>query len=159
MNDLLGIGIRADDGLDRCNKANSIKADTAITRAIWFVNGRVDVLKHVVISAETTQPRQNTSVWPWNFPDKISARFLSQIVWLFSPHKANHSPCAIIRVSLVRGKPWRHRGTTCTLRTLRGGQVDLPDHSIFLYTKSGFETEEISPIQSDSETWSRLKVT
>jgi hypothetical protein len=29
----------------------------------------------------------------------------------------------------------------------------------FLYAQPGFETEEISPIESDGETWRRLKVT
>ena len=35
--------------------------------------------------------------------------------------------------------------------------MDLPGHSI--YARLGFETEEISPIQSDAETWRRLEIT
>ena len=57
MNRLLDLAIKAHGGLDRWKKVNSIEVDASITGAIWFVKGRVDVLKNVVINAEIKRER------------------------------------------------------------------------------------------------------
>jgi hypothetical protein len=57
MGDLLDIAINAHGGLDRWNKVRSIRIDASITGAIWFVKGTPDVLKDVVITAETKRER------------------------------------------------------------------------------------------------------
>jgi hypothetical protein len=53
MNELLSLAIKAHGGLDRWNKVRSVEATASITGAIWYVKGRPDVLKNVVVSAET----------------------------------------------------------------------------------------------------------
>jgi hypothetical protein len=57
MNELLSLAIKAHGGLDRWNKVRSVEATASITGAIWYVKGRPDVLKNVVVSAETGPER------------------------------------------------------------------------------------------------------
>jgi hypothetical protein len=57
MNELLDIAIKAHGGLERWSKVNAVKTAATITGAIWFAKGRGDVLKDIVIVAETKRER------------------------------------------------------------------------------------------------------
>src|SRR5579863_780410 len=57
MSELLNLAIKAHGGLDRWNKVKAIKVAASITGAIWYVKGKPDFLKNVVITAETRQER------------------------------------------------------------------------------------------------------
>ena len=57
MSEPLDIVLKAHGGLDRWSKIQSIRVDASITGAIWFVKGKPDVLKDVVITGETKQER------------------------------------------------------------------------------------------------------
>ena len=57
MSELLNLAIKAHGGLDRWNKVKAIKVAASITGAIWYVKGRPDVLKNVVLTAETRNER------------------------------------------------------------------------------------------------------
>ncbi len=54
---LLDLAVKAHGGLDRWNKVNAIKVAASITGAIWFVKGKGDTLKNVVLTAETRNER------------------------------------------------------------------------------------------------------
>jgi len=53
MSDLLTLAVKAHGGLDRWNTLKTVKMQAAITGGIWYVKGRPDVLKEVIMEAET----------------------------------------------------------------------------------------------------------
>ena len=55
--ELLDLAVKAHGGLDRWNKVKAIKVGASITGAIWFVKGKGDSLKNVVLTAETRNER------------------------------------------------------------------------------------------------------
>ena len=55
--ELLDLALNAHGGLDRWNKVKAIKVAASITGAIWFVKGKGDSLKNVVLTAETRNER------------------------------------------------------------------------------------------------------
>jgi hypothetical protein len=57
MGELLNLAIKAHGGLDRWNRVKAIKVAASITGAIWHVKGKPDVLKNVVLTAETRNER------------------------------------------------------------------------------------------------------
>ena len=63
--ELLDLAVKAHGGLDRWNRVKAIKVAASITGAIWFVKGRGDVLKNVVLTAETRNERCHGRLsWP-----------------------------------------------------------------------------------------------
>lgn len=112
MTELLEIAIKAHGGLDRWNKVNSIKVDASITGAIWYVKGKPDVLKDVVITAETKRERLTMELIG---QDKRS--ILSRTAWLYKTHNASPSQRAMTRRGRLKARPWRRPGTTCRLPT------------------------------------------
>src|ERR1700749_3869333 len=57
VNDLLNLAVRAHGGLERWNKVKSIRAAASIKGAIWYLKGKADVLKEVVLTADTRRER------------------------------------------------------------------------------------------------------
>ena len=57
MNELLELTVKAHGGLDRWRQVTSIRVPASITGAIWFVKGKGDVLKDVVLTVETRRER------------------------------------------------------------------------------------------------------
>jgi len=56
-NDLLELAVKAHGELDRRNKVNAIKVAASITGGIWYVKGKGDFLKNVVLTVETRNER------------------------------------------------------------------------------------------------------
>jgi len=56
-NDLLELAVKAHGELDRWNKVNAIKVAASITGGIWYVKGKGDFLKNVVLTVETRNER------------------------------------------------------------------------------------------------------
>src|ERR1700679_443493 len=61
--ELLDLAVEAHGGLDRWNKVKAIKVAASITGGIWFVKGKGDFLKNVVLTVETRNERLTV-----NFP-------------------------------------------------------------------------------------------
>src|SRR5271170_7300329 len=57
MNELLKLAVKAHGGLDRWSKVKAIRVAAAITGGIWYVKGKGDFLKNVVLTAETRNER------------------------------------------------------------------------------------------------------
>src|SRR5579862_5985499 len=57
MTELLNQALKAHGGLDRWNKVKTIKVAASITGAIWYVKGKGDFLKNVVLTVETRKER------------------------------------------------------------------------------------------------------
>jgi hypothetical protein len=154
MNELLNLAVKAHGGLDRWNKVKALKVAASITGAIWFVKGKGDFLKDVVLTAETRNERLIV-----DFPGQN--------------RRATFEPNRIV-IETVDGTLIEARDNP--EETFKGQQRDTPWNDIhviyfvgealwtylntpFLYTHEGFTTQEIPSIQVDGETWRRLKVT
>jgi hypothetical protein len=154
MSTLLDVAIKAHGGLDRWNKVNSIKVGGSITGAIWFVKGRPDVLKEVVMKAVTKRERLTMELPGQNKrtvfgPDRVVVQTAQgeTITARDDPEKSFEgqtleTPWDDVHVAYFSGEAmWTY--------------LNVP----FLYAQPGFVTEELSAIQVEGETWRRLKVT
>lgn len=153
MNALLDLAIKAHGGLDRWKKVNSIKVDASITGAIWFVKGRVDVLKNVVIKAETKRERLTMDLAGENKrtifePDRVVVETAQgETITARDDPKKSFEGQAL-------ETPWDDVHVAYFGSEAMWTYLNIP----FLYEQPGFETEEISPIQVEGESWRRLKV-
>jgi hypothetical protein len=153
VSNLLDLAVRAHGGLDRWNKVKSISVAASITGAIWFVKGKGDALKDVIMTVETNKERL---VMDFVGQDKRSIFEPARIVMektdgtvvdarndpekSFEGHQRS-TPWDDIHVAYFSGEAlWTYLNTP------------------FLYTHKGFATEEIPAIQVEGETWRRLKV-
>lgn len=153
MNALLDLTTKAHGGLDRWKKVNAIKVDASITGAIWFVKGRVDVLKNVVIEAETKRERLTME-----FPEQDKrTTFEPDHVVIETANgetvTARDDPKKSFEGQTLE-TPWDDVHVAYFSGEAMWTYLNIP----FLYAERGFETEEIAPIQSNGETWRRLKV-
>src|SRR5277367_2640587 len=153
MNELLKLAVEAHGGLDRWNKVKAIKVAASITGGIWYVKGKGDFLKNVVLTVQTG--KQHVIV---DFPgqDKRAIFQPDRIVIETAggtliearddPEKSfagqqRETPWDDIQVAYFAGEAmWTYLNTP------------------FLYTHEGFKTEEIAPLKLETETWRRLKV-
>jgi hypothetical protein len=154
MNELLSLAIKAHGGLYRWQKVRTVEAAASITGAIWYVKGRPDVLKNVVVTSETG-------------PERVTMTFTGQ------DKRSTFEPDRVVIET--------NSGTLIEARdnpeaSFDGQQLNTPWDDIhvayfsgealwtylntpFLYARSDFTTEEIPSIEADGETWRRLKVT
>jgi hypothetical protein len=154
MSELLDVAVKAHGGLERWNKVSAIRVAASITGAIWFVKSKGDVLKNIVMTAETKAERL---VMDFPGQDKRS---------IFEPQ---HIVLEKLDGTLIEARDNPER-------SFEGHQRETPWDDIhvayfggealwtylntpFLYTQEGFSTEEIASIHVDGETWRRLKVT
>ncbi|MGA2697899.1 MAG: hypothetical protein ABSE92_17705 [Terriglobales bacterium] len=152
--ELLNLAIEAHGGLERWNKVKAIKVAASITGAIWFVKGKGDALKNVVITAETKRERLTVD-FPGQDkravfePDRIVIQALdgTLIEARDNPEKSFEGQ--------HRDTPWDDIHVAYFVGEALWTYLNTP----FLYCRAGFTTEEISSIQADGETWRRLKIT
>ena len=154
MNDLLSTAIKAHGGMDRWNTVTSVEITASITGAIWHVKGKPDVLKSVLMTADTRSERL-TTVFPGQ--EKRS---------VFEPD----------RVVIERAEGAQAEARDDPEASFAGQELDTPWDDIhvayfsgealwtylntpFLYARDDFATEEIASVEVDGETWRRLKVT
>jgi hypothetical protein len=154
MNDLLESAVAAHGGLDRWNQVKSITVDASIAGALWAFKSQGDALTDVRFEVDTTRERLTVD---YAGQDKQS---------VFEPH----------RVVIQRRDGTLIDARDDPERSFDGHQLQTPWDDIhltyftgealwtylntpFLYTWTGFVTEEIAPIETDGETWRRLNVT
>jgi len=154
MGELLDLAVKAHGGLARWNEVNAITVAASITGAIWYVKGKPDILKNVVITAETRRERV-TLDFPGQDkraifrPDRVVIEKLdgTLIEARDNPEESfagqqRETPWDDIQVAYFAGEAlWTYLNTP------------------FLCTHEGFKTEEIAPLKLETETWRRLKVT
>jgi hypothetical protein len=154
VNDLLASAVAAHGGVDRWNQVKSITVDASITGALWALKNQADALKDVRLEVDTTRERLTMD---YTGQDKRS---------VFEPH----------RVVLQRRDGALVDARDDPEKSFDGHQLQTPWDDIhlayfigealwtylntpFLYTRPGFVTEEMAPIESGGETWRRLQVT
>ena len=72
MTELLDLAVKAHGGLERWNKIKAIKVAASITGAIWYVKGKPDILKNVVLTAETREERLTVD-FPGQNKERVSS--------------------------------------------------------------------------------------
>jgi hypothetical protein len=154
MNELLELTVKAHGGLDRWREVTSIRVPASITGAIWFVKGKGDVLKDVVLTVETRRERLAVAYVGQNKralfePSRVvvETKDGEPIVARDNPEKSFEGQ--------LRETPWDDGHVAYFVGEALWTYLNTP----FLYTEDGFETEEIAPIEVDGEIWRRLKVT
>jgi hypothetical protein len=154
MNELLLLAVTAHGGLERWNNAKSIKVAASITGAIWYVKGKGDFLKNVVLTADTRNERLTV-----DFPGQNKrAIFTPTRIVIETANgtliEARDNPEKSFE-GQQRETPWDDIQVIYFVGEALWTYLNTP----FLYTRDGFTTEEIPEIQVDGETWRRLKVT
>ena len=154
MNELLSTAIKAHGGMDRWSTITSVEITASITGAIWHVKGKPDVLKNVLMTADTRSERL-TTVFPGQGkrsvfepdriviegPDGTQAEARDDPEASFAGQELD-TPWDDIHVAYFSGEAlWTYLNTP------------------FLYARDDFATEEIASVEVDGETWRRLKVT
>lgn len=154
MNDLLNLAVSAHGGLDRWNKVTAIKVAASITGAIWWIKSKGDVLKDIVMTADTKKERLIT-----DFPGR-DKRTLFEPDYIVKETAAGEvletrdNPIESF-VGQQRETPWDDIHVAYFCGEALWTYLNTP----FLYTYPGFTSEEITPITVEGETWRRLKVT
>jgi hypothetical protein len=153
MNELLRRAVEAHGGLDRWNKVKAIKVAASITGGIWYIKGKGDFLKNVVITAETRNERLTV-----DFPGQNKrAIFVPERIVIETEDgtliEARDEPEKSF-IGQQRETPWDDIHVTYFVGEALWTYLNTP----FLYTHEGFATEEIASIQVESETWRRLKM-
>ena len=154
MNDLLNQALKAHGGLDRWNKMKAIEVAASITGAIWYVKGKGDFLKNVVLTAGTRDERLTV-----DFPGQNKRAIFepSRIVIQSADGtliEARDNPEESF-AGQQRETPWNDIHVIYFVGEALWTYLNIP----FLYTYEGFTTEEIPSIQVEGETWRRLKAT
>jgi hypothetical protein len=152
--ELLDLAVKAHGGLERWNKVRAIKVAASITGGIWWVKGKGDFLKNVVLTAETRKERLTVE-----FPgqDKRAIFEPNRVVIETADGKlieARDDPEKSFE-GQQRETPWDEIHVAYFVGEALWTYLNTP----FLYTYEGFVTEEIPSIQVEVETWRRLKVT
>jgi hypothetical protein len=154
MTELLDVAVKAHGRLDRWNKVNAIKISASITGAIWYVKGKGDVLKNVVVTAETRDERVTV-----DFPGQDKRA-------VFEPGRIVIERVDKIQIEArddpeksfdgqEQATPWDDIDVAYFAGEALWTYLNTP----FLYTRDDFTTEEIPSIRVEDETWRRLKVT
>jgi hypothetical protein len=154
MNDLLKLALVAHGGLDRWKKVKAIKVAASITGAIWYVKGKGDFLKNVVLTAETRTERLTV-----DFPGQDKRAIFEPERVVIETEKgtlieARDNPEKSFERQ-QRETPWDDIHVAYFVGEALWTYLNTP----FLYTREGFFTEEIASIRVENETWRRLKVT
>jgi hypothetical protein len=152
--ELLDLAVKAHGGLDRWNKVKAIRVVASITGAIWFVKGKGDSLKSVVLTVETRNERVTVD---FSGQDKRA---------IFEP---NRIVIETVNGTLIEVRDNPEKSFARQQRETPWDDIDVAYfvgealwtylNTPFLYTHDGFATQEIPSIQVEGETWRRLKVT
>lgn len=130
-----------------------MKIDVSITGAIWFEKGQPDVLKDIVMVADTRRERVSTSFVGQDLttsfaPDRVVVQRSDETVLETSDDpeasfegQTADSPWDAIHVAYFSGEAlWTYLNTP------------------FLYMQPRFAKQEVGSIEVEGETWRRLKV-
>src|SRR5664279_3910801 len=154
MTELLNLALKAHGGLDHWKKVKAIKVVASITGAIWFVKGKGDFLKDVVLTVETRKERVTVDFAAQNRraifePNRIVIETADGTLF-----EARDNPEESF-AGQQRETPWDDIHVVYFVGEALWTYLNTP----FLYTYEGFTTEEVASIQVEGETWRRLKVT
>ena len=154
MSDLLSKAVTAHGGLERWNRIRAVKVAASMTGAIWYVKGKPDVLKDIVMTVDTRRERLVTDFVGQGRrtvfePQRIvMERANGTLITSRDDPEASFA-------GQQRETPWDDTHVAYFQGEALWTYLNTP----FLYTHEGFVTEEIAAIHVDGEEWRRLLVT
>ena len=154
MNDLLKLAVEAHGGIERWNKVKAIKVAASVTGAIWHVKSKPDYLKNVVFEVETVRERVTMDFPGQNKRSVFEAQQGRDAAGRRHTVESRDDPERAFD-GQTRDTPW----DDMHVAYFSGEAFYTYFNTPFLYTRLGFSTEEIQPIEMDGQTWRRLKVT
>jgi hypothetical protein len=154
VNELLELAVKAHGGTARWNQLKTITANMSITGGIWYLKGRPDVLKDVVVEASLHEERVVTHYRNQNrrtifTPGEILSE--SEQGELF---ERRTNPRASFEGHTAE-TPWDNIHVAYFQSEALWTYLTTP----FLYTYPEFIAEELAPWQENGEIWRSLKVT
>jgi hypothetical protein len=155
MNDLLALALEAHGGLQRWNEFQTLKAEVSIDGAIWHLKQQPGLLTNKLFEIETHVER--LTITPFSGPDRRAAFVPSRLSLETLDGKtveSRENPKASFAGQTVE-TPWDKLHVAYFASEALWTYLTSP----FLYTYSGFETEEIEPWRENGEQWRRLKIT
>ena len=153
MSELLDLAVRAHGGIERWNKVRSVKVAASIGGGLWYLKGKLDYLKNVVVTCDA---RVERLVMDFPGQDKRSVFEPDRIVMEKADGtliEARDDPEKAFEGD-QREKPWDDIHVAYFSGEALWTYLTTP----FLYTYAGFDSEEIASIEVEGETWRRLKV-
>jgi hypothetical protein len=151
--DLLELAVEAHGGLARWSRVASVKIEVSITGGIWYVKGRPDVLKDIVMVIDTERQWVGTSFVGRDRhtvfePGEVTIRGINGVVEEVrkGPEgsfdgQTTETPWDDVQVAYFSGEAlWTY--------------INAP----FIFTQDRFKSEEIDSLEIGGETWRRLKV-
>jgi len=154
MNDLLELVIAAHGGINRWNQISKIKVKASITGGIWYVKGKPDALKDVIIEADT-HAQHLTMDFPGQNKQSIFEPNRVVIQDKHGRERQRRDDPAISMKTKSLETPWDDLDIAYFSGEALWTYLTVP----FLYTYPGVATEELSPWEENGEKWRRLQVT
>jgi hypothetical protein len=153
MNDLLKLAVEAHGGLARWKKAASLEANISVTGALWHLKGKPDFLKDIHVEAKLHEQKMTT----WISGQKTRLTFNKGNV-------AIETEAGEVVESREEGRlafagqssqtPWDDLHVAYFNSYALWTYLTIP----FVYTGSGFITEELAPWHESGKEWRPLKV-
>ena len=153
MKNLLELALEAHGGLTRWSHLKAVTADLSVTGALWQIKGQTGALQQIRIEAELRRQKLTTH---FRGQDKRTT-FTANSVTLETEGGRLLQSRANPRSSFagqVLNSPWDELHVAYFSSYALWTYLTVP----FLYTFSGFETEELSAWHEDGEIWRPLRV-
>ncbi len=155
MSDLLDMAVHAHGGLQRWNEFTTLKAELSVDGAIWHLKQQAGLLTDKIFEIDTHNER--LTITPFTAPDRRSVflpdRLVIETLGGDAVESRDDPEAAFAGQTLET--PWDKFHVAYFASEALWTYLTSP----FLYTYSGFESEEIEPWQENGEEWRRLKVT
>ncbi|WP_406259511.1 hypothetical protein OH779_00505 [Actinacidiphila glaucinigra] len=154
MNELVTHVIEAHGGQDRYSRFDSATVHFRAGGSLWRLKGREGILRHAAVRLDLR--RQHASHHPFTAPHlrtSLTARRVAVETTAGEVTAERFDPRASFPED-VRA-PWDDLHVAYFAGYAMWTYLTSP----FTFTSPGFETEELSPVTEEGETWRRLKVT
>ncbi len=155
MSDLLDMAVEAHGGIDRWDRARSLTVDAQISGSLFELKGQPDIFKQVEVEISCTDPytvyrslggakERHGSFEPGRVAIFHGEELQEELI---NPRAALHA--------LSLAEPWQE------LHALYFGGYAIWHYlaAPFVFTRQGFQAEEIAPWNEGDEIWRRLEVT
>jgi hypothetical protein len=155
MSNLTTTVIDAHGGLDRYEQYSSATAHFRSGGALWALKGQEGIFDRAAVRVDLR--RQHASHYPFTAPD-LHTSFTAQRVAVESDAGEltveRLNPRAAFKGHVLE-TPWDELHVAYFAGYAMWTYLTSP----FTFTWPGFQTEELSPVTEDGQTWNRLKVT
>ena len=154
MNKLLQLAVDSHGGMDRWNQLKTVTASMSITGGVWYLKGRPDVLKDIVVEMSLREEKVLTRYREQNRRTVFTPREIISESEDGKLLERRLNPRASFE-GQTQATPWDDIHVAYFQSEALWTYLTTP----FLYTYPGFACEELAPWHENGETWRPLKVT